>query len=264
MSFEFCSFSSGSSGNSYLVRSERTALLVDAGISGKKIFEGLEATGTDRDMVRGILITHEHSDHIRSLRIVTKKTPAALVCSNFATLKYIEDMVPEERRLTFDSGEDFEIGDIKIRSFRTSHDAAEPVGYSFFNGGRQISILTDTGYVSEEAFAEIKNADLLALEANHDVNVLQVCRYPYYVKRRIAGDKGHLSNEAAAECICRLIEEDDRERHILLSHLSKENNSPEMAEITIKNILEDAGVAGGSKMRLDVITRDCVSPLFEV
>jgi len=264
MGLEFCSFSSGSSGNCYLVKSDETALLVDTGISGKKIFEGLSATDTDVSMVKVILITHEHSDHIKSLRIVTKKSPQAMVFSNIKTWPYISELVPLERQITFESGESFEVGDIGVKAFHISHDAAEPVGFSFSCGGRQISIMTDTGYVSDEMFGEIKNADLIALEANHDEEVLQYCRYPYQIKRRIKSDVGHLSNEAAGQCICRLAKEDDKQRHILLSHLSRENNSPEMAEITIKNILEEEGIHAGGKIRLDVITRDRISPIFEV
>ncbi|MEA4921940.1 MAG: MBL fold metallo-hydrolase [Eubacteriaceae bacterium] len=264
MYLEFCSFSSGSSGNSYMIRTDETVLLVDCGISGKKIFAGLDSVGLEPEDVNGILITHEHSDHVKSLRIVAKKSCEAITYSNISTWQYIAELVPEERQVTFISGDSFVVGDIEVHSFSTSHDAADSVGYSFRSNGRQISIVTDTGYVSEDIFEEIKDADLLALEANHDVDVLRMCRYPYQVKRRILSDEGHLSNEAAGECICRLVEENDKERQILLSHLSRENNTPEMAEITIKNILEEAGIHTGGRLKMDVVVRDKVSPVYQV
>lgn len=264
MALQFCSFSSGSSGNSYLVRSEETAILIDAGISGKKILEGLAYTGTDPGEVKAIMVTHEHSDHVQSLRVLHKKLPEVNTYSNFSTWECIKDRVPEDRHIAFESGDEFDVGDIHVRSFRTSHDAAESVCYSFLHGGSQISILTDTGYVSERIYNEIKGADLLALEANHDPNVLQMCRYPYYVKRRILGDQGHLSNEAAAECIARLQTEDAKRRFILLAHLSKENNSPELALVTVKNCLCEQNVYPGDELQLGVIVRDQISEIFEV
>lgn len=260
---EFCSFSSGSSGNSYLIRSRDTVLLVDCGISGKKIFEGLGSLGLEPEDINGILITHEHSDHVKSLRIVAKKS-CALAYSNIATWKFISELVPEERQMIFSNGEKFAIGDIEVKPFSTSHDAADSVGFSFKSDDRKISIVTDTGYVSEDIYEEIEDADLIALEANHDPDVLQMCRYPYHVKRRILSDEGHLSNEAAAKCICRLMEASDRKRHIILSHLSRENNTPEMARITVRNILENDGILIGGKLQLDVVTRDKRSPVFQV
>ncbi len=258
-----------------MIRSEKTVLLVDAGISGKRTLEGLEAAGTLPEEVRALLITHEHSDHVKSLRILRKKMPQLCSYSNFETWEAIKDIVGEERHVTFDSGDSFTIGDIEVRSFATHHDSAGAVSYSFFHDGKQISILTDTGYVCDRIFDEIKEADILALEANHDVNVLQMGRYPYYVKRRILGDGGHLSNEAAAYCLCRIIKEEIEEkgaakkRRVLLAHLSKENNSPEMALLTVKNMLAEEGVQAasigqGADLEIGVITRDCVSPVYMV
>ncbi|MEG0661775.1 MAG: MBL fold metallo-hydrolase, partial [Anaerovoracaceae bacterium] len=220
---------------------------------------GLEPTDLD-----GILVTHEHSDHVKSLRVVTKKSQNASVYSNINTWQQIRETVPEDRQIVFESGKTFVVGDIQVKSFATSHDAAEPVGFSFYHEGKQVSIVTDTGYISEEVFQEIKGADLLALEANHDVNILQFCRYPYHIKRRILGDQGHLSNEAAGECICRLLRGEKKARRILLSHLSRENNTPDMAKITVTNILEDAGLYPLEGLSLSVLMRDQGSPLYMV
>lgn len=257
-----------------MIRSEKTVILVDAGISGKRTREGLKSVGTAPEEVDALLITHEHSDHVKSLRIVRKQMPQLISYSNFETWEAVRDIVGEERHVTFDSGERFMIGDIEVRSFATHHDSAGAVSYSFVHDGKQISILTDTGYVCDRIFDEIKDSDLIALEANHDVNVLQMGRYPYYVKRRILGDGGHLSNEAAADCIARMIREGSadspqKKRTVLLAHLSKENNSPDMALLTVKNKLSEDGIeatpiGAGSDLEVGVITRDEVSPLFEV
>lgn len=264
MSLSFCSFSSGSSGNCYLVQSDRSALLVDAGISGKKIFEGLAETDTDPEKLRGIVITHEHSDHIKGLRVTAKRCPDVSVYSNQGTWKKLEGLVEEDRQKVFDSGSIFDIGDISVKSFRISHDAAEPVGFSFYCEDKQISIVTDTGFVSDEIIDEISGADILSLEANHEPHVLESGRYPYFLKRRIMGDKGHLSNEAAAECIIRLEQQKHKDRKILLSHLSGNNNTPELAKLTVTNMLEDAGFAVGGSLKLGVFSRSGLSPVFEV
>lgn len=262
MSLSFCSFSSGSSGNCYMVFTETTAVLVDAGISGKRILEGIDYIQNDTANISALLITHEHIDHVRSVRVLNKKLPELVTYANSRTWEHIEELVPAPKRRVFNADEEFEIGDMTVRPFRTSHDAAESVGFSFQSGGRQVSIVTDTGYISEEVFANIKAADILVIEANHDVNVLQMCSYPYQTKRRIAGDMGHLSNEAAADCICRITMEYPKDRQVLLAHLSNENNSPSLAHLTIKNILEENRLYIDRDLRLSVISRDEVSPVY--
>ncbi|MHC1723421.1 MAG: MBL fold metallo-hydrolase [Aminipila sp.] len=265
MAFSFCSFSSGSSGNCYLVRSDSTALLVDVGISGKKIIEGLSATETPEEQVKGVLVTHEHIDHVKSLRVISKKLPVAKTYANAGTWTQIEGNVPETQREIFITGEIFSIGDIQIKPFHISHDAVEPVGFSFYAEGKQISIVTDTGYITEEIFTEMKQADILALEANHDENMLKVGRYPWNVKQRILGNKGHLSNVAAGKCLCRLLDECcSKPRRILLAHLSRENNFPEMAYQTIKNVLEESEYYLGKQLQLNTMMKDEISMIYKV
>ena len=242
MDLTFCAIASGSSGNSYMVRSDETVLLVDAGISGKRIKEGLEKGGTSLHAVDAILVTHEHSDHIRSLGIMQRKCPAARVWSNIGTFRRISGDVEDGRHSTFTTGESFRIGDITVYPFPVSHDAAEPVGFVFRKGDSQIAIVTDTGYVSNEIFEAIRGSDLIILEANHDENVLRYCRYPFHVKQRILSDHGHLCNEAAADCIEHLLRKDPKLPVFLLAHLSKENNTPDMALITVRNALTASDV----------------------
>lgn len=264
MAVKFCSFASGSSGNCYMVKDEETAILIDAGISGKRILERLEQTNTDKDMVQAVLVTHEHSDHVMSLPVLTRKLPGSVVYANEATWESIKRPVAKEQQRVFVSGEDFQIGDFLVRPFRVSHDAAEPVGFSVFHGDNQISICTDSGYISEEVFEEISRADLLLLEANHEREMLLCSRYPYPLKQRILGDEGHLSNVSCGECLCRMAAEYPKERCVLLGHLSRENNTPEMAMQAIKNTLEERRIFIGGQLRVDVVLRDRMSAVYEM
>jgi phosphoribosyl 1,2-cyclic phosphodiesterase len=247
-----------------LVRSRETAILVDAGISGKRIYEGLEKTATPREQLAALLITHEHADHIKSVRAVLKKEKALKAYANAMTWNRIDAQVCEEQKATFETGDAFPIGDITVKTFRVSHDAAEPVGFTFSAGGKQISIVTDTGCTNEEIISAIKEADILILEANHDVDMLRIGRYPWFLKQRILGEQGHLSNAAAGETILRLLSESRKERHVLLAHLSRENNFPEMAYQTVKNILEEADFYIGKHLKLNTIIRDEVSLVYEI
>jgi len=264
MALSFCSFSSGSSGNCYLVKTENTAVLVDAGISGKRIFEGLEKTGTPRDQLAALLVTHEHTDHVKSLGTVLKREKEVKAYANALTWQKISGQISAEQTKVFQTGDIFQIGDITVKSFPVSHDAADPVGYTLSAGGRQVSIVTDTGIMNEDSFAEAADADILILEANHDTDMLKIGRYPWFLKQRILGDKGHLSNTAAGEALRRLISERQKDRRVLLAHLSRENNFPEMAYQTVKNVLEEAEYYIGRHLELGTIVRDEISLVYEV
>ena len=272
MSLLFRAIASGSSGNSYFVHSGATTLLVDVGISGKRIAEGLAEADLDIKAVDGILITHEHSDHIKSLGVIQRKAPRALVYSNAGTFACIADQIEEGRHALFTTGEDFTIGDITVHPFPVSHDAAEPVGYTFTQAGSEpnkVAIVMDTGHITDEIYEAVCDADIIALEANHDENVLMVGRYPYYVKRRILSDMGHLCNEAAAAFMCRILTEQEKRPVFLLAHLSRENNTPDMALITVRNALEEAAVFDGRSdsledLVLEVALRDRPSRIFRL
>lgn len=261
MGLKFCSFASGSSGNCYLIKSDKTAILVDAGISAKKILNGLSETGTGK--VDAILITHEHSDHVRSLATLTKKITEMKAFANHGTWAAINQNIDVEKKNILFNGEAFHIGDIRVNSFCVCHDAADPVGYSFFKDDKQISIVTDTGCIDEELYDEIKGADILVLEANHDVDMLKIGNYPWFLKQRILGDSGHLSNETAAKILVKLLSEKEKKRKIFLAHLSRENNFPEMAYQTVKNILEEGNYYIGKHLELATIIRDEVSLVYQ-
>ncbi len=264
MTLNLCSLSSGSSGNCYLIKSETTAILVDAGISGKRIVESLEKTGTDHNDVHSLLITHEHIDHTRSLTVLLKKNKNMKAYANEMTWMGINKDLNESQRRVFDTGKSFFVRDIEVKPFKISHDTLEPVGFSFYKSGKQISILTDTGCITESIFEEILNADLLVLEANHDVEMLKMGRYPWFLKKRVLGEEGHLSNVTAGETIRRLLQEKNKGRLILLGHLSKENNFPQMAYQTVKNILEEANYHIGKHVFIDTILRDELSYIYSI
>ena len=231
-----CSIASGSSGNCIYVGSDCAHVLIDIGISGKRMEAGLNSldlTGRDID---GVLITHEHSDHIKGLGVIARKygipiyttggTADALLRSG--TMGKIPEGIFHEIR----EDEPFFIKDLKINPFTIPHDAAQPVGYRLECGEHSVGIATDLGKYNDYIIENLQNLDALLLEANHDIRMLQVGRYPYYLKQRIMGDRGHLSNENAGRLLCRLLH--DHLKAVFLGHLSKENNYEELAYETVR------------------------------
>ena len=230
-----CSIASGSSGNCIYVGSECAHVLVDIGISGKKMETGLnslELTGRDID---GILITHEHSDHIKGLGVIARRYGIPI----YATGGTVDAMVrsgslgkiPEGIFHEIREDEPFLIKDLKVKPFTISHDAAQPVGYRLECGAHSVGIATDLGKYNDYIIENLQDLDALLLEANHDIRMLQVGKYPYYLKQRILGDRGHLSNENAGRLLCRLLH--DNMKAIFLGHLSRENNYEELAYETV-------------------------------
>lgn len=262
MRLAIASLASGSSGNCYVVKTENTCILVDAGISGKQIFERLATLGID-GLPSAVLVTHEHSDHISGLAAMLKKKIP--VYTSEGTLEALKEkgLIADDREcaaMSFKTGEAFCIGDLNVSSFRLSHDAADPCGYSFSADDARVTILTDTGYVTDESFSYMQRSDLLVLESNHDVSMLRIGRYPWFLKQRILSDKGHLSNDAAAEALAKLLKADslfgrDTKRTVLLAHLSKENNFPQMAMATLSNVLESEGFAVGKDIIAETLSR---------
>lgn len=259
MGLKFCSFSSGSSGNCYMVKTETTTLLVDVGISAKRIMEAMENTETGKENLKAILLTHEHIDHVRGLRVLLKRISNLPVFANNSTWEAIGEVEHLKEKRIFQTGEKFIVGDIEIKAFHTYHDAAEPVGYSFLCGGRKLSIVTDTGKISENILEEINDADTIVIEANHEEELLLIGRYPYYLKRRILSDHGHLSNKAAIEVLKGLVKKGNKDKQILFAHLSKENNFPEMV---IENVREAFPDREG--FTIDILRRDTVSCIYLV
>ncbi|SHE51426.1 MULTISPECIES: MBL fold metallo-hydrolase [Caloramator] len=261
---DFCSLYSGSSGNSIYVGNERTKILVDAGLSGKKIQEGLLDIGVNPNEINAILITHEHDDHIKAAGILSRRFNIPIY-ANADTWSAMESQigdVKEENIKVFSTYKPFEIGDITVIPFKIPHDASNPCGYSFIEKNKKISIATDIGHASREVKDNIKDSDLILLESNHDVEMLKVGPYPYYLKRRVLSDVGHLSNEDCGRTIVDIL--NSRIKRIILGHLSKTNNYPELAYRTVLSILESNGIRDGVDIDLDIAHRDRVGKYYSV
>lgn len=263
----FCSIASGSSGNCIYVGSGCAHVLVDVGISGKKIEAGLNSidlTGKDID---GILVTHEHSDHIKGLGVIARKYGIPIYTTG-GTADAMSRMsglgkIPEGLIREVREDEPFSIKDISIHPFTIPHDAAQPVGYRLECGGQSVGIATDLGKYNEYIVENLQNLDAVLLEANHDIRMLQVGKYPYYLKQRILGDRGHLSNENAGRLLCRLLH--DNLKAVFLGHLSKENNYEELAYETVcQEVTFGDNPYKSRDFKIQVAKRDCISELITV
>lgn len=226
-----CSIASGSSGNCIYVGTDATHLLVDVGISGKRTEAGLKELGISMKEIDGILVTHEHTDHIAGLGVLARKygTP---IYATLGTIRAIRQtstvgVIPEELFRPVYADRKLVIKDMICNPMRISHDAAEPVAYRLQHGRKRIGIVTDLGTYNDYTIESLQGMDALLLEANHDIHMLQVGPYPYPLKQRILGDRGHLSNERAGQLLSSLLH--DKLQAVVLGHLSKENNIPELA-----------------------------------
>ena len=236
-SFEVCVIASGSKGNSTLIKAGDTAFLVDAGVSCRKITSGLKEMGLDPLDLSGILITHEHRDHVGGLPVLTRKYKLP-VFANEETWNAMDLRSEIARSCHRLLPLNFAVGKITISSFAVSHDAAKPVGYTFVCDGEKCSYVTDSGFVNESIRQGVDGSDVLILEANHDEDLLKNGSYPRVLKERILGARGHLSNSAAGWFLATLAK---MPQEVFLAHLSDENNRPELAKETINRILQDAG-----------------------
>ena len=231
--FNFCSLYSGSSGNSLFVESQNTKILVDAGVSCKKIEKALEDIDVNPSTLDGILITHEHTDHVQGLGTLSKKfdLPVFVNQETLDAMPTQKDKFSDKNIKTFKVTEKFEIGDLTINPFSIPHDAANPCGFNIYKDDKKISIATDIGHITNSILKELEESLFIMLEANYDPNVLKCSTYPFNLKTRIAGPTGHLSNEMAGKTISYLIK--SGLKNAMLGHLSKESNFPELAYKTV-------------------------------
>lgn len=229
----FTSLYSGSTGNSLLVQTENTNILIDTGVSAKKIIDALTSFDININNIDAILVTHEHIDHVNSLGTLSSRYNIPV----YANQKTWESMVKQREKISeknqklFNINEEFEINDLKINSFSIPHDAADPCGFNIYKDNKKISIATDIGHMNKEILSRLEGSDFLMLEANYDPEILKCCSYPYKLKTRISGPNGHLSNEMAGKTISHLL--NTGLTKVMLGHLSKENNFPELAYKTV-------------------------------
>ncbi len=236
----FASLASGSSGNCTYIGTDHTHLLIDAGISCRRIDENLKSLGVRGDELSAVLITHEHTDHIQGLKVFCKKhhVPVYATSKTIEVLKHMDskgELDAELFRPVLPDGE-IAVGDFLVRPFSNSHDAVDPVGYRVSDGKYSAAVATDLGIYSEYTIQNLIGLDVLLLESNHDIRMLEAGPYPFPLKRRILGARGHLSNESAGRLLNEILHEGMR--HVFLGHISKDNNFEELARETVCTEIE--------------------------
>jgi phosphoribosyl 1,2-cyclic phosphodiesterase len=264
MSFRFSVLASGSTGNAIFVETEDHSFLVDAGLSGKGMEALFQQIGRDMGKLSGILVTHEHSDHIKGVGIVSRKYKLPIY-ANEKTWRAMEGLIgeiPTEQKFIFGMETTKSFGSLDIESFGVSHDAAEPMFYVFHQSGKKLVLITDTGYVSDRMKGIISNADVYVFESNHDVEMLRMGRYPWSIKRRILSDVGHVSNEDAALAMSECI--GDNTKRIYLAHLSLDNNIKDLARMSVSQTLESKGLIVGEQFALYDTDPKTATPLTAV
>lgn len=264
---ELCSITSGSSGNCIYVGTENASVLVDVGISGKRIEAGLNSIERKTAEMDGILITHEHSDHIKGLGVLARKyqIPIFATGGTISAIKRSSSLgkIDADLFCEIKADETFMIEDLKINPFAISHDAAEPVAYRINHGKKSVGVVTDLGVYNDYTVECLKGLDAVLMEANHDINMLQVGSYPYYLKQRILGNRGHLSNENAGRLLCEILH--DKMKAVFLGHLSQENNYEELAfETVCQEVTLGDNPYKAKDFLISVAKRDEVSSLVSI
>lgn len=261
--FKCCSLYSGSSGNSFFIQTEDTKILVDAGVSCKKIENALDSLEISPKDIDAIFITHEHIDHTKSVGMLSSKYGIPIYCN----IETWNALINSNKKLDnsivkfFKNDSNFNFKDLTINPFSTPHDAANPCGFNIFKDKKKLSIATDLGHITPSVIKSLQNSSFLMLEANYDLNVLKYSPYPFRLKQRIAGPNGHLENTTTGKAITSLVK--DGLENAMLIHLSKENNFPELA---YKTVVEELGKEKipENNLNLHIAPRDLPSDLFKI
>lgn len=259
----FCVLGSGSKGNATYIASDKAAVLVDAGLGITNLKAKLSALGVSLSQLSGVLVTHEHGDHIKTIGVLSEKYGIPIYASiptmELLRKKFGNQLTSEAVRV-FQSGEEFYIKDLAVRPFKIPHDAADPHGYSIFNGAKKVSCVTDLGYISNTVMENVSDSNILLIEANHDLDMLRHGPYSEWLKRRIMSRKGHLSNDDCACALIKLIEKNVRT--VVLGHRSEENNSEECIYRSIHSKLAEHGIQVGADMRLELASQHKPTALY--
>lgn len=262
--FKYSILASGSTGNCFYLETPKKRILVDAGLSGKKIISLLAEIDRKPEDLDAILVTHEHKDHVHGVGVLARKYNLD-VYANSQTWQAMESAVGKldnGQKYVFETGKILTFDDVDIESFAVSHDAVAPQFYRFMKDGKSFVMLTDTGYVSDRMSGIIENADAYLIEANHDVEILRASSYPWSTKQRILSDYGHLSNESGAQAMIDSL--GNRTKKIYLGHLSKENNIKELAHITVKSQLAQADIDVENAIKIFDTSPDTATPLTSI
>lgn len=260
---KFCSLYSGSTGNSLLVQSNKTNILFDAGVSAKKITEALTSINVNPLDIDAIVVSHEHTDHIQGLGTFSKKFDVPVFANEktWNAMKAQKDKISPSNINIFTNHKDFNINELRILPFSTPHDAADSCGFNVYNNDKKLSIATDLGHITEDIMGYLKNSSFVMLESNYEPEVLKCCCYPFPLKTRIAGPTGHLSNNIAGKTIAQLM--NSGLKSVVLGHLSKESNFPELAYNTVLEELSKYDYNKNS-ININVASRFEPTDFFEV
>lgn len=267
MPMAFCPLRSGSSGNSLFVSAGGASLLLDAGLSGKTVEEALRAVGGDPSQLSGILVSHEHSDHIKGVGVLSRRYNLPVYATEktwlaMQTKPGMQNIALKNRRV-FSPDETFYIRDLAVTPFSIPHDAADPVGFSLECSGRKLCVATDLGHIAKNWMEAVSGADLLLLESNHDPEMLFATpRYSSMLKSRIYGSRGHLSNGDCGKALVRLAQ--TGVRNVILGHLSQETNNPDLAFDTVCRTLSENGIRPQEDMRVDLAWRDRLGGYYKI
>lgn len=245
MNLNFATIASSSSGNCIFVGTENTNILIDAGLSGKKIEQGLDSLGLTGNDIDGIFVTHEHSDHVKGIGVLSHRynIPVYATEGTWGSMPSSVGQIRPSLMHDIYAEEFIAFNDLSIKAFDIPHDAAQPVGYTIAVNNTKITVATDIGHITDTVLENVKGASLVLLESNHDVDMLRRGGYPEALKSRILSDYGHLSNKNAGKLLNTVI--DSSVKYVLLGHLSKENNTPRLAYDTVSSVLEKSGAEIG-------------------
>jgi phosphoribosyl 1,2-cyclic phosphodiesterase len=264
MKLNFCSLSSGSSGNCYYIGNEFHGILIDAGISATSIRKFLKNMSIPLDSIMGIFVTHNHIDHIRGLEVLTRKNhiPA------FTTGKIWESILSPHKNISRDCIREIHhqkkinIANFEVEAFPVFHDAPETIGFQISAEGKKITIVTDLGHICETSAPYIKDSNLLVIESNYDEQMLENGSYPFYLKERIRSDNGHLGNLQTSVFLADIF--NDSISHVCLAHLSKNNNTPEKALQTLQKIFKEKNILLKSHQRISILNRNVPNEMIQL